>query len=457
MKKNSFKYLIEFNKLLSANYEDSIPLKSFFNKADKGKFNTLIDYSFLKDFEKVINKIQSVLDNEHIFVKHVKELKNLAVANHIDSEGFKMTLKDTKLWRTNGKDIYPSLVYNNTYEDEHAIYENRIIKQLIDDVYKFLSNTLNEIADDLGNIRSYFKTRLELASSISIATRKNQKGTTPFNVLSNSTLLAEYYTLVEKLIKKTSNFKNSVLYKECAKKPPLNGPYYPTNILLKDANYRECYLFFKKLRELKTSNGDTGAYFYNNVLLKLFYALNKNEFTFAKRSVLIEKDENFYTCKDIEMQNSSFSIFITATKEGKIYILVKSLLNKEVKPLKIAIDVVEEISSSEKDYVLEFTKKAIKNGFDSSFVFTKWSQSLDEGGAISIGCNSNFESHALEDFISLITLTLNGSHFVYKKRCPICGSKYIESDNSVYSCYQCQGSWTLLKEDEQELIWIKNI
>jgi len=138
MERSTIKYLAEFLAKLDDGYGESIDVNRFCMDADEKKLDITDDLSWCKDFERTVGFIQRIFSKPHLHVKYVKEVIKVQTANRIDAEGFALTMREPKLWEDSEDGPRPKSVYMTLFEDEYAIYENRFIKMLVDEMIRYL-------------------------------------------------------------------------------------------------------------------------------------------------------------------------------------------------------------------------------------------------------------------------------------------------------------------------------
>lgn len=466
MEKSVIKYLAEFSEEAEKRYGNVVELGRFFWDADNGKLNIAEDYSWLDDLAEVLDYIQRILNNEHIHVKYVKELRRAETASRVDAEAFYMTVKEPRLWRKAGNGVAPEFVYHNTYEDEHAIYENRFIKQLIDEIIRYLTDTSTELSPSLGNLRSYFGSGLTTSGALRLSDDPVAANTDEDRVLAaGQDPVAEYFDRVETLLKKANRFKGSTLYIECAKQPPLSGNIQPTNILLQDPAYRVCYLFYKELRHMRGQDRNmTGAPF-DNALLKLLFALYRNGYRCTNIAAAVTRGaDGRYGCRGVVMEKENFAVGIDTYGKDEISLTVfmrwKRLGDNAEDPRyvsHISVKVSECLPDEAKEEIARYREEKIKSGYDDAYLFVFSRQPTELDGVVNLTNKGDFDNRAAEDFARSLTLLLNGAHKIFGKRCPICGAKYVEQTDAYSECGQCGGLWSLVAEYDSEKVWVKRI
>ncbi|MBQ8343153.1 MAG: DUF2357 domain-containing protein [Clostridia bacterium] len=468
MEKSVVKYLAEFSQRLDDDYGETVEIGRLFADADNGKLNIADDLSWLADFEKAIGFIQRILGNEHLHVKYVKNIVKVQAASRLDSEGFAWTLKEPRLWKGSDRGPRPESVYMTMFEDEYAIYENRFIKMLIDEIIRYLSGTLTELADSLGNLRAYFGSRLTEAGALRMS---DEQGHSVQNADDKRVLaeggnpVVEVYDRVETLLKRAIRFKNSTLYRECRGKP-LSGAIQPTNILTKNHAYRECYLFYQRFCAMSGHNKRLENTLFDNGILRLLYATYCNGYRIVGKPTIGRFSDGGRSCKKVNLQKDNFTIEVSALNKQEIQLTTtmrgaSGEENAQDAGRRYTSRVMIKISDceAERSGVLaeNYRKEKLAQGYDDAYLAVYSRKPMGYDGVINFANKGDFGCRAVEDFVRSLTMQLVGAHKIFGKRCPVCGTKCVDTGESVLSCIHCGSTWSLVQDGEEEKVWVKRI
>ncbi len=473
MERSVVKYLAEFSERLDSDYGERIDIGKLFKDADNGKLNIADDLSWIEDFANTLGYIQRILGNEHLHVKYEKHIVKVHTASRLDSEGVALTLKEPRLWKNSDKGPRPESVYMTVFEDEYAIYENRFIKMLIDEIIRYLSGTLAELSTSLGNLRAYFGSRLTAAGALRMSDEGGQaaKNADDKRVLADEeNPIVAVYERVEELLKRALKFKNSTLYRECQGKP-ISGAIQPTNILTKNPAYRECYLFYKRFCAMSGHNKHLENTLFDNGILRLLYATYRNGYRIVEKSEIMRFSDGGRICKKVDLQKDGFLIEVSALNKREI--LLTSFMRKNGTKSKATKNAEEETDrryvskvmirisdgDGENGGVLAdlYRKEKIAQGYDDAYLAMYSRNPIDADGVINFANKGDFGCRAVEDFVRSLTMQLAGAHKVFGKRCPVCGTKCVDTGESVLSCVNCGSTWSLVQDGETEKVWVKRI
>ncbi len=471
MEKSVVKYLAEFSERLDNDYGERIDIGKLFRDADNGKLNIADDLSWIEDFAKTLDYIQRILGNEHLHVKYLKQIVKVQAASRLDSEGFALTLKEPRLWKDSDRGPRPESVYMTVFEDEYAIYENRFIKMLIDEIIRYLSGTLSELASSLGNLRAYFGSRLTAAGALRMSdehARSAQNADDKRVLAEGENPIVAVYERVEELLKKAVKFKNSTLYRECQGKP-ISGAIQPTNILTKNPAYRECYLFYKRFCAMSGHKKHLENTLFDNGILRLLYATYRNGYRIVDKPEIMRFSDGGRICKKVNLQKDSFMIEVSALNKREI--LVTSFMRNSSSKgkdkgvddtdrryiSKIIIQISDGDGANGGALAQVYRKEKIAQGYDDAYLAMYSRNPIDADGVVNFANKGDFGCRAVEDFVRSLTMQLAGAHKVFSKRCPVCGTKCVDTGESVLSCSHCGSTWSLVQDGETEKVWVKRI
>ena len=461
MDKSVLKYLSEFAERTEERYGDLVPLDRFFADLGEGKLGIAEDYSWLDEFASVLGRIGQIVSGGHLHVKYVKELKKTETASRVDAEAFRMTIRDPRLWKQTDRGAVPESVYTNTFEDEYAIYENRFVKLLIDEIIRYLSDTAAEISDALGSLSNYFGARVTAAGAL----RTEGEPAEERRVLADAEdPLAETDERVGSLRKKAMRFKGSTLYRACSRLPDLQGEIQPTNILLGDPLYRVCYLFYKKLRRMKGEDRNMGDALFNGALFKLLAALYRAGYRPAGGGRELRLGEGRFSFSTLGFGKGNFVVGVDIPRRGEIELGVvlcqegaEALSNSgTVSRIALSVPDLTEEGASLPDPEA-FRAEKLAEGYSDAFLLAFFRASEAREGLLNLTDKGDFSNRALEDFVRSLAFVLNGGHAIYRKKCPVCGARQVGAEGTNFVCGVCKSMWSLVTEDGVQKVWVKRL
>jgi len=473
MERSTIKYLAEFLAKLDDGYGESIDVNRFCMDADEKKLDITDDLSWCKDFERTVGFIQRIFSKPHLHVKYVKEVIKVQTANRIDAEGFALTMREPKLWEDSEDGPRPKSVYMTLFEDEYAIYENRFIKMLVDEMIRYLMDTLKELSVSLGSLRVYFGSRLTTASALHIGEEEGEEASSVAQdekriLVEGNDPIVETYNTVERLLKKLRSLKNSFLYKVCHGKP-IPGTIQPTNILTKDYSYRECFLFYRRLSVMHGRGKDIGAALLDNGVLRLMYALYSNGYRVVGKPFYSRPLMGDHSCEGVRFRKRKFTVEMRTLNDKEIELTTmmsqkagEDMLyfeeREEQRHTSKVILKIDKCSAEEsKDIAKRYRAEKLAEGYDEAYLVVYSKLPTDGIGVLNFANKGDMASRAAEDLIRSLTMQLAGAHKIFDKRCPVCGARIFASEDTTLSCPTCSSTWSLVKDDEVEKVWLRRV
>ena len=118
-----------------------------------------IDADMLADrVGKCLPNICEIVSSPYVVLKSEYKQVRTELAAGLTPHGIRSTVKDPKLWKKKDGRLRPEFVYAKTNEDEYDIYENRMVKSLIDRVVRFLDAPMERAKSGVKNLyQSYFQ------------------------------------------------------------------------------------------------------------------------------------------------------------------------------------------------------------------------------------------------------------------------------------------------------------
>ena len=232
--------------------------------------------------------------------------------------------------------------------------------------------------------------------------------------------------------------KNTRFYKEVSKGKPLSPKIQPTNILLKDRLYRFCYKFYKdfaKYEDMNAARSDLRDY-YTILLFKELY----------RQGFCLESREN----NTFNFTNDDFCLSIETTEDCAIAMNVRcnGIENGTAAHLmKFHVETEKNISD---------VKVKSDGEYEGLEVLSPWELCYaDEGSTFGVRTEKN-EALVRDWLTSKISKTV-ADKIVYKKYCPVCRTRGIDSSNNVYTCTACGSKYMFDEKDESVTVWFRKI
>lgn len=216
----------------------------------------VFDEEWIKTLESYFPSIDKITNTPKTGIRYEQEIVPVEKAKKINSESVRHLASHTHFVKEvrDGNYVIPKKILTSYAEQEFSIYENRFIKTLIDRLFVFVNNRYNVIKD---NVLSSNKNHVNISSDFNI---NNASVNINVDVVIKKTINSQneknnLYLLkrVEKLNRMIMAYKNSELYKKLINAPKVNPPIMQTNIIMKNPDFKNCYmlwLFLDKYNKL---------------------------------------------------------------------------------------------------------------------------------------------------------------------------------------------------------------
>ena len=421
------------------------------------------DTVFAAETEQLVDHIRAIFNEPHISLKKDHVVRNVSVANKIDTRSVNETFRDEKLWRVKRStgSMAPEFIHTYIYEDDLAIYENRFICYLLDITLDSINKKLKDLCRGLQTFnRKIDQNTREIAYPSNVYVKYTDE-VEQCPVLANAT--DPNICAIQSLLKSKSILSvlmTHELYTICKKAGPFHiESLHITNLLMKDSNYYFCYLFYTHYLNEKRYIASESNKYTNFVLVNIFAALIDEGFTLSKNSEDVQIGEN----TEIKFQNvifekGLFQISISKDNVNEIYFTVtESADNSSAKylfqivspdkPLDLGDQTLEEYATG-----LDQNRAA-----DLARVFLICDKEAASDYVVTVIAGESDVKQNLAEAIKSITLLLESVAFLHKKYCPVCGSSYLAPEGTDYLCSSCNTLYHMLNYEFHDLIWLKRL
>lgn len=203
------------------------------------------DEVWIKTLEGFFPSIDKIIKNPKLTIRYEEEVVAIEKAKKITSSSVRHLASHTQLIKEIDErgNVRPKKILNTFAEEEIATYENRFIMTLINRLFTFV-RARHEIIKE--NVESFQRDHLVYTSNFVI---KDETVNFKIDVdikrdLDNQAINKYNYELlarVERLSTYVSGFKNSSFMKAMSKAKRVNPPIMKTNVILKNADFRNAY------------------------------------------------------------------------------------------------------------------------------------------------------------------------------------------------------------------------
>ncbi len=456
-----------------ANCRYKVPVNSVIQYMDKGQFgynvqegeNTVVtnDSVFASSITSVITHIRAIFKEPHIFLKKEETIQNIAVASHINNETLRMNYKDSKLWKTKALDTSPEFVHTFVYEDDYAIYENRFICYLMDELIAIVTKKINEIKTTIETLNWKITNRkdvLGLPESMYLNYADEAEDGVPVILPATDCRVS----VLDALIKNKKNLMlltHTPIYKACKKADVFNIlSLKTTNILLHDKHYNYCYDFYLNYIQRESEFTSDSNMFKNFAVVNMICALNKIGFVCEKDDAeLMISNSAMVKFKEISFIKEPFQIVMAMGEKNDYTVTVKNLVSGSsikhfVKVVHTACDEMADGTTTAGDIFDAYKKEC---GIDSHNAWLVTDADIEGEGVVRIQPTDVDVIDAFMTLIKKFTLLAEGALSVYTCMCPVCGSNLVTPDEKDYYCVDCETQYHLFYYATRDLIWVKRL
>lgn len=474
-------YLIDINTKLNKAILRSSSFNVLFSSLNKDKFKLVAPFKYdesfkrAKELKEVLNKITSIIFKPHIKVDTSEIIIRSELSGPLSNESFKETMYDSRLWKSKNGKMTPERVHSVENIDTIDTYENRFISFLVTLIEEEVKALLVDIAPLTDSIEEVFETSGISYGKTSILNELNENSTsltkTTYSswdefISENKVKVArDIYKLVKNLEKRIKLIKNTEFFRITHK--AIDKNVLPTNILIHDDLYSYCYRFYKS-NYLKKTKDDKykDVYYYNYVLLNLFYYLSKIKVakTSLTNKATISIDENKrFRFTDLSFKRGFFSFFIKEDPNDLGFYIETRLINKSIRVNTRVDEAHSALYYFYVSYALKEENKArielskVKEEASNSILFTSSNTVGDYKNNITLSMYKNNHETIFKNLIKSLTLIFKLDTSVFESRCPVCGSKKVYTNAYTYTCENCKATYSLITLNEESALYLKSM
>lgn len=219
----------------------------------------------IRDYTDVFNQIEegfnafkTICERPKTHLKAVNEVRPIETVKRIGYESIPYLAAHSEDWlaRT-ASGLKPARLFSRVEEDEYQIYENRVVKTLIDLILTFLRRTEKQLRDQRDQLRGIINNSVKTDSfGFDVSFRKAISELMPSDEKSNeyrSKNLEKAEKLQRKayyLLKRYRMLRQTRLYRYLKKAKPVQNPLNETNILVMDKHYSVIFKLWKTVHHV---------------------------------------------------------------------------------------------------------------------------------------------------------------------------------------------------------------
>lgn len=217
------------------------------------------DYTDVFDqIETAFNAFKQICERPKSHLKAVNEVRPIETVKRIGYESIPYLAAHSEDWlaRT-ASGLKPARLFSRVEEDEFQIYENRVVKTLIDLIIGFLRKTEKQLRDQRDQLRGIMNSSVQTGSfGFDVTFQKAVS-----ELMSSDSKGDEYRSksleLVEKLqhrayylLKRYRTLRQTRLYRYLKKTKHVSNPLNETNILVLDKHYSVIFKLWKTIHHV---------------------------------------------------------------------------------------------------------------------------------------------------------------------------------------------------------------
>jgi hypothetical protein len=233
------------------NSDTGINLCTFDRQVDKVK-----DDSCIKLIHENRNHILQVFMHPKLHLKNNREILPIEVVSRIDHESIRHLASHCEHWesrRVSG--LIPSRLFAPILEDNYAIYENVVAKNLVDRLYNMILKRRKILKDLDPGKESYTALNNEM-TNVFVAQGLLFKGYSETTSISIAEIADKQGKMVNEVLDILILCKESKLYEKLKKAPKTTSPIKTTNIFLMDRHYKYIYKLWNEIKWHQETTGD---------------------------------------------------------------------------------------------------------------------------------------------------------------------------------------------------------
>jgi hypothetical protein len=231
----------------------------------------------------------------------------------------------------------------------------------------------------------------------------------------------------------------------------------PTNILTMDPAYYNVYNFFVNyLNKEPTLQTEQGMYL-GYVTVNLFCALDKLGFKVSEETSKIGiTNSGALRFPKVEFSNDLFRITLTQ-EENALVMNVKAPDDTEGRYLIKALSQDGTGKISNFTTLIEHLETRVEREDVEKTITVNSVQKTANRGAVYVKAELANTVEMLEKALKSFLMVGVGSHFMYSRYCPVCGSNLIGKNEQGMYCSTCESTYHLFMHDEKQMVWFKNL
>ena len=359
-------------------------------------------------------------------------LRRAETVSTLSPLGIRETLRDMRLWKVRGGALRPESVYAPENVEETDLYENRLVKALIDRALRFLRTGVQATRAGVRVLRGM---HLQSAA-LSKVDLVRLLGTRP-DACAQASAAGGYREAVA-LRRRFLRLRQTPFYRAMAKFPAFaDAEPRVTDIFAANKRYRDCLETWRFLNRFESElSGLSGverlSAYTAYVALSLAAAYEKRGFALERNAFFRDMRQGF-SLSGLVFGGEGFRIALDAAP-GRIDLVVQCPQENVQQRLHIGVYANTADEPDPSDYLCA---TLFDIGYGDRFV-----------------CVSPENEDSQENMLAvarLTTFTMAGDAAVYRSVCPVCGSTLVVSEAYCTRCEECGAKYRTVGK---ERVWI---
>lgn len=198
------------------------------------------DTSWIDMVEECIPYLDNIIRNPRRFIVQEENIVPIEKTKVVTEESIRHLAQNTNLIQEVHKDgtVIPLKLLNVYREETVDLYENRFIKSLVDNLYVFVNNKLNEsdqrsyaIVNDNVTYKGVVKTK---NTNINVTLNLDSSSENEVDASKDGHSLEERISHIRDIL---ASFRSSTFIKGLKESSPVRSPIRKTNVILKEPNF----------------------------------------------------------------------------------------------------------------------------------------------------------------------------------------------------------------------------
>ncbi len=321
-----------------------------------------IKTDWVEKIEDSLMYLDKAIREQRQFIETIEEIVPIERCRKITSESVRHLAQHTNLIaRVDGEYVTPEQILNLRREENFAIYENRFLKTLVQNVSRFVDIRINalQVASDDASFKLNMGRELEFESDL-IKVNMDcvfQKGDDEANGKNKLEQNNDEFTRILKIKKILDGFLGSPLFQKLRGAEPVRPPITKTNMMKKNPNFQkavELYTFIETYGDpgytLNAKDGD--RILTPDLKVGLYDAMILSQFI-----IKLNSDNQFK--KDLEKRyfeqnRKADAEKIDPEKIAQVKELIENARSKEIKIREREVDKYKKIVNRQKEKLIDF-------------------------------------------------------------------------------------------------------